>query len=102
MNLYAADGLVGQLKSRNEALERGLEIANRTNGILQQRLSDLEVEHQQTLESMSTQLNRLHETVRKLTSHKAKGHNIKLWNVSDTDFHIENDTLYVSMVIHHR
>ncbi|KAG1198021.1 hypothetical protein G6F70_006166 [Rhizopus microsporus] len=58
-----ADGLVGQLRLKNEALERSLRIANQTNAVLQQRLDDIELDHKKTLESMDSQIQRLYETV---------------------------------------
>lgn len=58
-----SDGLVGQLRLKNEALERSLRIANQTNAVLQQRLDDIELDHKKTLESMDSQIQRLYETV---------------------------------------
>ncbi|KAI8336356.1 hypothetical protein BC941DRAFT_428994 [Chlamydoabsidia padenii] len=97
-----ADGLVGELRVENQSLERSVHIANQTNAVLQQRLEDLEVEHQHTLESMDAQIKRLYETVRLLTDKKSssppthqqnqKQHSInrrdkgiKMWNVIDGD-----------------
>ncbi|CAO3653877.1 unnamed protein product [Mucor hiemalis] len=61
-----ADGLVGQHRVKNEALERSLKIANQTNSVLQQRLADIEVDHRKTLESMDSQIKRLYATVKVL------------------------------------
>lgn len=61
-----ADGLVGQYRIKNEALERSLKIANQTNSVLQQRLADIEVDHRKTLESMDSQIKRLYATVKVL------------------------------------
>jgi acetolactate synthase regulatory subunit len=63
---FYADGLVGQYRIKNEALERSLKIANQTNAVLQQRLNDIELDHKRTLEAMDSQIKRLYETVRVL------------------------------------
>lgn len=102
------DGLVGQLKVKNEALERMLRVANQTNSVLQQRLGDLEVEHQHTLEAMDAQIKRLYETIKKLTDHNRsspdsknkakKAGDIKMWNVPNAEYDPENKTLSVSVM----
>jgi hypothetical protein len=63
-----AEGLVGQYRIKNEALERSLRVANQTNAVLQQRLDDIELDHRKTLESMDSQIKRLYETVRVLVA----------------------------------
>jgi hypothetical protein len=104
-----ADGLVGELRMDNHSLERSVHIANQTNAVLQQRLEDLEVEHQHTLESMDAQIKRLYETVRLLTDKKPSSSSppqqnqrqlslnrrgqkgdksIKMWNVLDSDTNV--------------
>ncbi|ORZ09817.1 formin homology 2 domain-domain-containing protein [Absidia repens] len=102
-----ADGLVGELRAANQSLGESVHIANQTNTVLQQRLEDLEVEHQHTLEAMDAQIKRLYETVQLLTDKrpssptdqqhtKKRQHSInrrgtksdksiKMWNVLDSD-----------------
>lgn len=109
-----ADGLVGELRMDNQSLERSVYIANQTNAVLQQRLEDLEIEHQHTLESMDAQIKRLYETVRLLTDKKPsspssplqqnqrqhslnrrgqKGDkSIKMWNVLESDNSVRRQT----------
>lgn len=106
--LLDLDGLVGQLRVKNEALERMLRVANQTNSVLQQRLGDLEVEHQHTLEAMDAQIKRLYETIKKLTDHNRsspdskhkakKAGDIKMWNVPNAEYDPENKTLSVSLL----
>lgn len=62
------DGLVGQYRIKNEALEKSLRVANQTNAVLQQRLDDIERDHKRTLETMDSQIKRLYETVRVLVA----------------------------------
>lgn len=66
------DGLVGKYRIKNEALERSLRIANQTNSVLQQRLSDIELDHRKTLETMDGQIRKLYETVCILVARKAE------------------------------
>ncbi|CAO3596021.1 unnamed protein product [Absidia cylindrospora] len=109
-----ADGLVGELRAANQSLGDSVHIANQTNTVLQQRLEDLEVEHQHTLEAMDAQIKRLYETVQLLTDKrpssptdqqrtKQRQHSlnrrgtksdksIKMWNVLDSDSNQANVT----------
>ncbi|KAI8065831.1 formin homology 2 domain-containing protein [Gongronella butleri] len=63
-----ADGLVGELRATNTALEHQLHVASQTHGVLQQRLQDMESEYQHTLETMHGQMQRLYDTVQLLTN----------------------------------
>lgn len=46
-----------------------LRVADQANTLLQQQLSDLEMEYQQTVEVMDSQNKRLYDTVRQLTEY---------------------------------
>ena len=101
------DGLVGQLKLKNESLERMLKVANQTNNVLQQRLGDLEMEHQHSLEAMDSQIRRLYDTIKRLTEQQGssptnervrarKPGDIKMWNVQNAEYDPNRNTLSVS------
>ncbi|KAG0186187.1 hypothetical protein DFQ28_008191 [Apophysomyces sp. BC1034] len=64
-----ADGLVGKLQAQNESLENALSVANQTNAMLHQKLSDIEAEYQTTVQAMDAQIKRHYDTVRQQTEY---------------------------------
>ncbi|KAL0080001.1 armadillo-type protein [Phycomyces blakesleeanus] len=64
-----AGGLVGQLNCKIDSLEEALKASNLANIALKQRLSDLEIEFQNTLEATDAQIKRLYDTVREQTEY---------------------------------
>lgn len=88
------DGLVGQLKAKNEHLEEMLRISTHTVETLQRQLSDIQAEYQQNLEAMDSQMLRFYELLKQKNSlnqanphrpslkiRRSKDGDIKTWNV---------------------
>ena len=86
-----------------------LKVANQTSNVLQQRLGDLEMEHQHSLEAMDSQIRRLYDTIKKLTEQQGssptnervrarKPGDIKMWNVQNAEYDPNKNTLSVSNV----